>query len=37
MHMSKKINITINGITVEVDEGKTILEAASQVGVIILV
>lgn len=35
MHMSKKINITINGITVEVDEGKTILEAASQVGVII--
>ncbi len=32
---TKKINITINGIQVEVTEGKTILEAADQAGVII--
>jgi len=33
--MSNLINITINGIPVEVEKGKTILEAAGQAGVII--
>lgn len=33
--MSNLINITINGISVEVEKGKTILEAAGQAGVII--
>ncbi|WP_423127696.1 NADH-dependent [FeFe] hydrogenase, group A6 [Gaoshiqia sp. Z1-71] len=33
--MSEKINITINGIPVEVENGKTILDAADQTGVII--
>ncbi|MGE4585735.1 MAG: NADH-dependent [FeFe] hydrogenase, group A6 [Mangrovibacterium sp.] len=33
--MSSPVNITINGIPVEVEKGKTILEAAGQAGVII--
>ena len=33
--MSKKISITINGVVYEVDEGKTILEAAKEAGIII--
>jgi NADP-reducing hydrogenase subunit HndD len=35
MNMSNVINISINGIPVEVEKGKTILEAAGQAGVII--
>jgi NADH-quinone oxidoreductase subunit G/[NiFe] hydrogenase diaphorase moiety small subunit/NADP-reducing hydrogenase subunit HndD len=31
--MSKNINITINGVVYEVDEGKTILEAAREAGI----
>ena len=33
--MSEKVNITINGIPAEIENGKTILEAADQIGVII--
>ncbi len=33
--MAKKINLTINGIPVALEEGKTILDAADQLGVIV--
>lgn len=33
--MNKKLNITINGIQLEVDKGQTILDAANEAGIII--